>query len=577
MRSTFAPLRLVAFLVVLTLATPRAAHAFTYGSAVSPACHEEITSAALRFVRAELPAAGPIVSTSDEQALIDDVPFDLDPDMAELAAVSLLLGVRDNDLKGRSGTELDQLAIVHGDPGAQREHCLRPPGALEPDGSAAALRDCRAFILEKLAEALDGLDPNGVPDPNARLALPIDLELRGSVDAQLPIFWVRVGQALHALQDAYSHTFRTADGAKVTVVLDWIAMVEGAHDEARNGPAHQRLLDRCDEQDPIHQRNRRLATEASIAVLRTLLNPARDREAKLAEVDALVSRFLAYEPGCTAANRWCDAPENAFADSGACACAIPGAAHAIPSLVPVTLVGAAAILACLRRRRLAGAVLGAGLLLLARPALADSAPAPVLPASAPAASSPSTPSSPGPSAEPSVNDPAVVAPVEEERLHKERVHQASTFALAGTFAGGFVDPGIAGALGARLRLSEGWSVGIDGEANAWYGVQTSTMKLGSINAYASLIARWPMRFEPLNLRSTVQLGTAVQMLDLYGVPRGNVGLFVGVQPLGIEWKVTGPLYVVMNPLGVAIPATQLGGAPFAYTQFRSTIGVELGL
>ena len=101
------------------------------------------------------------------------------------------------------------------------------------------------------------------------------------------------------------------------------------------------------------------------------------------------------------------------------------------------------------------------------------------------------------------------------------------------------------------------------------------MRTGATSVYASIILRYPLRFEAINLRSSLQLGVAVQMFDLAGVPAGSVGVFAGLNPLGIELKLSGHFFLIFCPLGVAVPATQLNGAPFAYPQFRSTLALEL--
>lgn len=552
----------------LAWTAPRSAQAFQYGSAVSSPCHERMTAEALRAARTDRPAARPIAANADERALVTDVPFDLDDDMKDLGGVALLLGVRDNDLKGRGGSEIDQLALVHGDPALQREHCLRPEGAEEPGGSERALRDCRAFIVEKIGEALDALDPDGNPDPSRRTLLDVELELRGSVDASLPTFYVRLGQALHTLQDGFSHTYRTPDGSKVTVVLDWIHFVQKDHVERRDGPAHQRTLDECDDSDALHARNRRLAIEASTELVRITLQPSTTREVKLAAVDALLARHLSYEPGCTADNRWCDAAENSYADDTGCGCRVVRARR---DAAAVTLAAMAILAAVVRRkkRRIAAAVI---VLATIDP---DYVPPPIDPA-APATPQP-TPDAPTPP-DPQAAPPPPVPPVthvEQEQAVKEAVHTASPFAIAAGFGGSVVDPGIAANAGVRLRLSDRIVLGLDGEVNWWYGVQTSTLRTGAVNVYGSFIARFPLRFEPVNLRTTVQLGTAIQTLDLYGVPSGSVGLFGAIYPLGVEWKLSRAFYLVGQPLGLALPVPQLTGAPFAYPQFRTTVGLEL--
>ena len=187
----------------------------------------KITTDALRAVRLELASAAPLAADRNDQALIDDVEFTPADDMADLGGTTLLLAVRDNDLKGRHATDVSQLALVHGDPAAQREHCLRGPDDKEPGGSATAVLACRTFIRDRIAEALAGLDASGAPDPANRTSLRIYLALRHQVDAPLPTYYVRVGQALHTVEDSFTHAYRSPDGMQITVALDWIDEANG--------------------------------------------------------------------------------------------------------------------------------------------------------------------------------------------------------------------------------------------------------------------------------------------------------------------------------------------------------------
>ena len=79
-----------------------------------------------------------------------------------------------------------------------------------------ALLECRAFISERIAQALEGLDATGTPDLAQRTSLSIYLSLRHRVDALLPTYYVRVGQAIHAVEDSFTHTYRTPDGMQIT-------------------------------------------------------------------------------------------------------------------------------------------------------------------------------------------------------------------------------------------------------------------------------------------------------------------------------------------------------------------------
>jgi hypothetical protein len=328
------------------VAIARPSPAFTYESAVSDGCHEAIAAAALRGVRAS-GLAPAIEATADERALIDDLPFALPGDVDDLGGATLLLAVRDNDLKGRHPTDTDQLALVHGDPAFQREHCLRAPSHDEPSGSRAALDDCVAFLRATARGALRGLDAEGRPDPTDRVHLTVWLAFRGEATPELPRFYVRMGQALHTLEDAFTHTIRSPDATRVRVVLNWIDSVQGDLDEARDGPPHMRELDRCDDPDALRTRRRELATEASRALLVAALEGFDDADREAA-IDAVLAKYLGFEEGCTYDNGWCDAPELAYRDA-TCGCRYVGAER--DGGWAAALAGACAATIARRRRR----------------------------------------------------------------------------------------------------------------------------------------------------------------------------------------------------------------------------------
>jgi hypothetical protein len=235
--------------VASSLAWSGTSRAFTIQSALSEGCHEQMTVSALRTVRGALGTAVTITPDRNEQALIKDLPFELPSDMNELAAASLLVGIRDNDLKGRAPTEIDQLATVHGNPDNQEEHCLRAEADDEPNGSAASIARCRAFIHDRAMSAVDALAADGTPDPNVRDQLDVSLALRGRVKASLPAFWIRAGQAMHALQDSFAHAYRDASGKKVNAALNWIDVVNKVEVESRDGPPHKSDMDKCNAGD----------------------------------------------------------------------------------------------------------------------------------------------------------------------------------------------------------------------------------------------------------------------------------------------------------------------------------------
>jgi hypothetical protein len=548
---------LALFAAFLARTTP--AGAYTIASAISSGCHERITTDALRAVRAQFATAAPIPADRNERALIDDLEFAVPSDLDDLAGATLLIGVRDNDLKGRQSNDVTELALVHGDPALQREHCLRSTGDDEPDGSQAAVASCRDFIRERIGQAIDGLDAGGAPDPTNRTSLSIYLALRHGVDAPLPTYYLRIGQAIHALEDSFSHTYRTSDGTRITTVVNWVDEANGTLDERRDGPPHASDLDRCDDADDLRAGKRALATEAATALLLATLDPTIDNTQKTAAAEAVLDQYLGYEPGCTFDNGWCQAPERKYGNSQGIGCSVGGGApRAALPLAAGALALALAIAGSRLRRRARAQALAIAVAWLA---------AASLPGLARAAAPP-----PGPS------DGAEGIAEPEKPGAPPPANAVSARAWGGYLGGsGSLDNGaLAIAAGARWRVSRHWTLGLDGEWNPWFAVNgASSIRAGAFNGYATVIARVPLAYQRFDLRASGNLGVSTLLIDLYGAPRGSTGLFAGLSPLGVEWSISRRLILVVSPLGYAVPIPQLHGAPFAFPQYRATVGLEI--
>lgn len=552
-----------AFLVGWLTAEPRLAHAYTISSAITTGCHEKITTEALRAVRLDLATAAPLPADRNERALIDDLEFTPASDMTDLGGATLLVGVRDNDLKGRDSMALSQLAMVHGDPNSQREHCLRNSHEKEPGGSATAVDDCRAFIRERVGQALEGLDATSTPDLARRISLPLYLSLRHSVDAWLPTYYVRIGQAIHAIEDSFTHTYRTPDSMQITVVADWVDEANGSLAEATDGPPHATELDRCDDPDDLRKRRRELATEAATAVLRATLDPNQTNPQKMAAVEAILDKYLGYSPGCTFDNHWCQASERQYGN-GQLSCSMARAGRSSSGWGGAVMLGLLALLLRVRRRSGRSNTVGMVLLFmgvsLATPALAETeSGSPSQDAAAVAAEHKPPPPVTTPVKEPGPKDPSKVA--------------------LGAYLGGsgsINNAAAAATLGARLRFSTHWTFGLDAEWNPWISVNgASTVRAGAFNGYGTVILRLPLAYEKFNLRTTANFGFSRLLIDLYGAPKGSTGIYAGISPLGLEWKISRTFFLILNPLNFAMPTPQLKGVPFSYSQYRFTIGLEV--
>jgi hypothetical protein len=542
---------------------PGVAHAYTISSVATDGCHESITSAALRAVRLELPTAAPLPADRNERALIKDLEFAPDDDMTDLGGATLLVGVRDNDLKGRDSGDLTQLALVHGNPSAQREHCLRNAHEKEPGGSEMAVRDCRAFIRERIGQALEGLDATGTPDLAKRTSLPLYLSVRHRVDALLPTYYVRIGQAIHALEDSFTHTYRTPNGLKITTVLDYVDEANGNLDEASDGPPHASELDRCDDADALRAQRRALAIEAATVILRATLDPNQTPGQKMVAVDATLDKYLSYSPGCTFTNGWCNAPEHQYGNGSTLGCNVGGPGRRAADYGWAGLLGLLGLLGLGRSRwRRGGTFLGVTALLSSS---VFSSPA--------QAQTKHHPRKADSSKETSAPPPPVVVPVAEPG--PKDPSKTAWGAYLGA-SGSINHEAMAATLGARLRLSRYWAFGIDGEWNPWVAVNgTTAIRAGAFNGYGTVILRMPLAYEQFNLRTTLNFGVSRLLMDLYGAPKGTTGIYAGISPLGLEWKMSRTFYLVINPLNFALPVPQLKGVPFSYWQYRLTIGLEI--
>jgi hypothetical protein len=510
---------------------PARASAYTVGTPVTGGCHELITTQAMGAARAASPSAAPLpLVTSDDQAILGDLPFAIDPTMSDLGGMSLILGVRDNDLKGLSPTDLAALAIEQSNPSTQDQHCLRSLQDVEPDGTPDALSQCRAYILGRVAAALDYLTSDGNPDPDGRVGLKVGLAIRGPVTVQLPGFYVYMGQALHALEDSFSHSYRDVDSGAVTASLTWLHVVDDDLNQSVDGPPHSAELDECSSLDSLRQQRMAAAEAAATQLLLAAVGPGSTQE-RIASAGTVLDQALAYESGCTDSNGWCNAPERAYSiELVGCAIGRRGA-----GVVAVLLVIALGLL-LRRRRRLAATLTVATVLAAGSDARADGA-----------------------------------AATAEESMPR------SPFGAYATFGGSLDHTALEASLAGRFRIDPRWLVGLDVEYNPWFSVLgPGGVKPGALNVYATGIRRWPIHSEKFDLRTSAHAGTSTILFDLYGVPKGSTGVYVGVSLLAIEWKVARAWSLVFEPSDIAFPVPQLRATPFGYLQYRFTFGVQWG-
>jgi hypothetical protein len=224
-----------------TWVSARSVHAFVTD------CHQGITTEALDAGLWPLGAASPPLS-HDFVLLKNELSIDLAPRVDSYWSVGTLLGNVYDDVGPYDAGDVIALAEYAAKPETQNSHCLRDAGDDGLTGDARALAACKAYILEQLGTAL-GVDD--IPDLTAIEVVRLHLLFRGDADIPLTRFSFHLGRATHALQDSFTHTFRSADRRQVRSVLNWVDWLKGEHGEdgyvaARDGFQHIYALDQCD-------------------------------------------------------------------------------------------------------------------------------------------------------------------------------------------------------------------------------------------------------------------------------------------------------------------------------------------
>jgi len=134
----------------------------------------------------------------------------------------------------------------------------------------------------------------------------------------------------------------------------------------------------------------------------------------------------------------------------------------------------------------------------------------------------------------------------------------------------------AGGLGVRYQISKPYMIGFDLEANPWVALSPTRIRAGSINSYLSIIRRFQLKSDTINIRSQIGAGVSMLLIDLVGAPARSYGPFFGVSFLGVEWKAAPGFYLTIDPTYIAIPIPHVTGVPFAYVQYRFLVGLEFG-
>lgn len=335
-----------AALCLAVLLAPSSAQAFTLHTTVTNACHEPITLEALARTSPPAPAVD----------VPDDTPFfrmaehfgralEVGPPASDLDALhrtSLVLGVRDPDLRGNGPSDLIHLRWVHLPDLTQDDHFLRRG---EHDGAAgvtAAAEEGR----ERLLALIEASAAAYAADPDATRLVRVRAWVQYYRHVEIAVWepMYLLAQALHLVQDSFTHTYRTDDLRTILTIQNYVEAVGKHHDRERDGPPHSNALDDCTRPDATDLRE--AAVIASAALMTATFTYW--REGRRDEVDGFVSDWMSLEPGCeagTCTSRWIAIAQSD--ETGTTGCAVRPARSAAPAwLAPL---GLAAILGALRR------------------------------------------------------------------------------------------------------------------------------------------------------------------------------------------------------------------------------------
>jgi len=542
--------------VGILLALARPATAF-----VTP-CHQGITTDALDAGLWPLGAAAPPLS-HDFVLLKNELSIDVAPRVDSYWSLGALLGNEYEDVGPYDAGDIIALAEYAARPELQRAHCLRGPADDGSAGDVSALAACKADILDQLSMALGDAD---TPDLAVTESVRLHLVFRGDADIPLTRFSFHLGRATHALQDSFSHTFRSPDEHQVRSVLNWVDWLKGSggYVVARDGFHHLYALDQCDGGTAGGLERRAAAVEATSQLIAAIADDGGGRAGRLARAAAVVDSWFGVGAICTADNNWCDAPEQKLTSVAGCALA-PGRSR---DGVLMTLAVAALIARRRRRYRRPAARARTGpartaAFLIGTLALTAGATARAADKPAPGGDGQAEDSR----AEVKGRVVAKAAPEEQRALVARRF---------GVLAGAGIAIDNAGyqlIVGLRYDLTRTITVGASVEYSPWISIDTRRTTRGTTNAYAVGIYRWDVR-DYLELRLTLAAGVSVLAFDTWAAQSGSVGPYFAISPLGVGIRMSGRLRLLIDPGEFAVEIPQTTGIPFIYREHRFTVAVQ---
>jgi hypothetical protein len=166
--------------------------------------------------------------------------------------------------------------------------------------------------------------------------------------------------------------------------------------------------------------------------------------------------------------------------------------------------------------------------------------------------------------------------VQEVAKVREDKKLGNPWGFTAMFGGAFDRPAAVASIGGRYRFTERWVVGLDVGWNPWVTTSPMSVRAGVVTASATVIRRFPMKFDRVNLRTSLHAGTSTLLFDVYGAPKYSTGPYVALSPLGLDYDLGKAVRIVLDPMEIALPVPLLGQLPLYYEQFRVMLGIQIG-
>jgi hypothetical protein len=544
--------RIAIILIIGAVGICGPAAAFQVDTAITNDCHERIAAEAMLRISGK--PGFPAPTSRESEALAEAIQSDAAKYGRDLLTLSMMLGVRYNDLHGLSAFNLGELRPVHNEPESQMEHCLRMKHHNLTEGRVGAIEEAKDFIRWMIERAAWYRDD---PDPWSREDVEISLLYRGSSLVSLSRYYFNLGRALHTVQDSFTHTIRSPDGRRIREVFNWIEQLEGSLDTDRDGWGHKSILDDCTCVSPAYDEVQAQAIECSVDFLEAVMS-AENAEQRSEQLEAFFEKWMSYESGCdvgeiycetgcTHENNFCGSPLYMEVLSDQLVClepwgCMPGCSiyqHDENSKTGRS-IGATWILLALVglvflriRKRSAGLL--CLLLLLAAPATARAEEPPCCPC-----------------AEPQPGWYTIL------RGGVSTAHPALFVEASGLYRG------------------KRWGIELSVEWNPFFSLEKGLrFNPGALNIVTGPIMYVWHISDVLTMRFGVRVGMTVLLFDTPGYEIGNVGLFLGFRAVGFDIKINDNFFLVVDPIDVAVPIFKVEKFPFFYKQWRVGMGMAM--